>query len=322
MSLRGGIDVGGTKIQAVIVDAEDAVQGSARRPTPSTGGPPAVVAAMAEAVEEAAGAAGLDAGELTGIGVGCPGHVDTDAGTVERAGNLPDWAESFPLASVLGDRLGPGVRLGNDVTVATEAEFGLGAGRPYGSLLGVFWGTGVGGGLILDGKPWFGRGGAGEIGHMVVVQDGERCSCGRLGCMEAYAGRGAMEARARRREAEGRKTDLFELMRKRGRTRLTSGVWARALKHGDRLAEQLIDDAVAALGAGIASAVNLLDIEAVVIGGGLGDRLGQPYVDRIAAAMGPHLFADDRPPAVKLNELGDFGGALGAARLVRPDAGS
>jgi glucokinase len=156
---------------------------------------------------------------------------------------------------------------------------------------------------------------------MVVVRDGERCPCGRFGCMEAYAGRGAMEARARRAQDEGRKTDLFELMRKRGRTRLTSGVWARALKHGDRLAEELVEDAVAALGAGVASAVNLLDVEAVVIGGGLGDRLGQPYVDRIVAAMEPHLFSDDRPPAVRLNELGDFGGALGAARLVRPDAG-
>jgi glucokinase len=153
---------------------------------------------------------------------------------------------------------------------------------------------------------------------MVVVRDGERCPCGRFGCMEAYAGRGAMEARARRAQDEGRKTDLFELMRKRGRTRLTSGVWARALKHGDRLAEQLIDDAVAALGAGIASAVNLLDIEAVIIGGGLGDKLGEPYVQRIREAMQPHLFQDQHPPRVALAELGDLGGAIGAALLVPP----
>ena len=126
-----------------------------------------------------------------------------------------------------------------------------------------------------------------------------------------------MEARARRLEAEGHKTELFELMHKRGRTRLTSGVWARALKRGDHLATMIIDDAVDALGNGIASAVNLLDIEAVVIGGGLGDRLGQPYVERIKAAMAPHLFADDRPPAVLPSGLGDLGGALGAARLDR-----
>ncbi len=316
MSLRGGVDVGGTKIQAVVVDAGDAVLGSARRPTPSTGGPPAVVAAIVEAVAEAANGAGIDPAELAGIGVGSPGQVDVDQGTVARAGNLPDWSASYPLASALTERLGPRVALGNDVGVATDAEFALGAGRPYRSLLGVFWGTGVGGGLILDGRPWFGRGGAGEIGHTVVVLGGEQCPCGRRGCLEAYAGRGAMEARARRLHADGHKTELFELMAKRGRTRLTSGVWARALKRGDGLAEAIVDEAVMALGAGIASAVNLLDIEAVIIGGGLGDRLGQPYVDRIAGAMLPHLFVDDDPPAVKLNALGDLGGALGAALLV------
>ena len=89
------------------------------------------------------------------------------------------------------------MRIGNDVQVATEAEFELGAGEPYDSLLGVFWGTGVGGGLILDGKPWLGRGAAGEIGHMVVKRGGAKCPCGRRGCMEAYAGRAAMEAEAR-----------------------------------------------------------------------------------------------------------------------------
>ena len=317
MSLRGGIDVGGTKIQAVVVDPADAVLASARRPTPEIGGPPAVAAAIAVALREAAQAAGVETAELSGVGVGVPGTVDAAQGTVARAGNLPDWAEAYPLAAVLGDAVGTRVELGNDVSVGIEAEFALGAGRSFLSLLGVFWGTGVGGGLILDGAPWFGRGGAGEIGHMVVERGGERCPCGRRGCLEAYAGRGAMEARARRRHADGRKTALFELMRKRGRTRLTSGVWARALKQGDALAVELVDDAVDALGAGIASAVNLLDVEAVIIGGGLGDRLGQPYVEKIAAAMLPHLFNDDDPPAILLNALGDLGGALGAALLVR-----
>jgi glucokinase len=317
MSLRAGIDVGGTKIQAVVVDAADTILGSARRPTPTTGGPPDVAAAIVDALDEAAAGAGIAASELAGVGVGCPGQIDTAKGTVAQAGNLPGWADAYPLGSVLAERRGTRVVLGNDVTVATEAEFALGAGRPYLSLLGVFWGTGVGGGLILDGTPWLGRGRAGEIGHTVVRRGGERCPCGRFGCLEAYAGRGAMEARARRMVADGRKTDLFQLMEKRGRTRLTSGVWARALKHGDKVAVELVDDAVAALGAGIASAVNLLDIEAIVIGGGLGDRLGEPYVERIAAAMKPHLFSDDDPPAIKLNALGDFGGALGAALLVR-----
>jgi glucokinase len=317
MSLRGGVDVGGTKIQAVVVDAGDTVLASARLPTPSTGGPPDVAAAITRAATEAARGAGIETARLSGVGVGCPGRVDTAAGTVARAGNLPAWVEPYPLAAVLADALGTRVVLGNDVTVATEAEFALGAGRPYLSLLGVFWGTGVGGGLILDGQPWLGRGGAGEIGHMVIERGGAQCPCGRLGCLEAYAGRGAMEARARRLADDGHRTDLFTLMRKRGRTRLTSGVWARALKNGDDLAVKIVDDAVDALGAGIASAINLLDVEAVIIGGGLGDRLGQPYVERIVAAMHPHLFNDNQPPAVVLNALGDLGGAIGAALLVR-----
>jgi glucokinase len=135
--------------------------------------------------------------------------------------------------------------------------------------------------------------------------------------MEAYAGRGAMEARARKLVDRGAKTELFRLMEKRGKPRLTSGIWARALKHGDKLAQELMDRAIPALGTAVASAVNLLDVEAVVIGGGMGVRFGQPYAERIFEEMRPHLFNDSRPPAVHVAELGDQGGALGAALLVR-----
>jgi len=314
---RGGIDLGGTKIQAVVVDADSAVLGQARHPTPTEGGPADVATALAAALREAAHAAGVEPAALQGVGVGSPGAIDADAGTVSGARNLPDWEGTYPLADVLGEQLGTPVSLGNDVQVATDAEVALGAGRGFRSLLGVFWGTGVGGGIVLDGKPWLGRGAAGEIGHIVIKRDGRRCPCGRRGCLEAYAGRSALEARAREKHADGHKTDLFKLMERHERTRLTSGIWARALEHGDKLAEELIDEAVAALGAGIASAVNLLDCEAVVIGGGLGVRFGEPMAARIAEAMGPHLFVDERPPAIKLVALGDLGGAIGAALLAR-----
>ncbi|MGN6189574.1 MAG: ROK family protein [Conexibacter sp.] len=314
---RGGIDLGGTKIQAVVVDGDSQVLGQARHPTPTEGGPADVARALAGALREAAQAAGIEPSALQGVGVGSPGAIDADAGTVSGARNLPGWAGTYPLADSLGAQLGTPVHLGNDVQVATDAEVALGAGRGCRSLLGVFWGTGVGGGIVLDGKPWLGRGAAGEIGHMVIKRDGRRCPCGRRGCMEAYAGRAALEARAREKHADGDKTDLFKLMESHGRTRLTSGIWARALEHGDKLATELIDEAVAALGAGIASAVNLLDCEAVVIGGGLGVRFGEPMVERIAQAMQPHLFVDERPPAVRLAALGDLGGAIGAALLAR-----
>ena len=314
-TFRAGVDLGATKIQAVVVGPDHAVVGQARHPTPTEGGPPAVTAAIARAVEEAAGSAGVAVEELGGAGVGSPGAVDLDSGTVAHARNLPDWEEPFPLAAALADALDCPVRIDNDVQVAVLGELELGAGRPYSSFLGVWWGTGVGGGIVLDRKLWLGRGAAGEIGHMVVKRGGARCPCGRRGCLEAYAGRGAMERRARELHDRGHKTDLFHLMQKRGRERLTSGVWAAALDREDRMAKDLIHRAVTALGAGIASAMNLLDVEAVVVGGGLGTRLGEPYVERIAAAMQPHLFVDDRPPAMLAAALGDLGGAIGASLL-------
>jgi glucokinase len=317
MNFRGGIDLGGTKIQAVVVDGDNQVVGQSRRPTPTAGGPSGVADEIAGALREAADGAGVETSALGGIGVGSPGKVDDSAGTVTGAKNLPDWAGSFDLRSALEDACGAPVALGNDVQVATDAEFELGAGRPYRSLLGVFWGTGVGGGIVLDGKPWIGRDAAGEIGHVVVKMGGAICPCGREGCMEAYAGRYAMELRARKEVERGEKTVLFKIMDERGRTRLTSGVWSRALDRGDVLAERLIERAIRALGAGIASTQNVLDVEAVIIGGGLGLRLGQPYVDRIRAAMVPHLFADENMPAVELAALGDLGGAIGASLLAR-----
>lgn len=311
---RGGIDLGGTKIQAAIIGPDGSPLGDARRPTPTSGGPEDVAEQMAAALAEAADAAGVQTDSLAGVGVGSPGEADTAAGTVTGARNLPGWEGTFELAGFLSERLGTPVRLGNDVDVATLAEFELGAGRPYRSMLGVFWGTGVGGGLILDGKRWTGRGAAGEIGHMVVEIGGARCPCGRRGCMEAYAGRGAMEAKARRDYGDGHKTDLFKLMEKHGRDRLTSSIWARALEHDDEMATHLVDRALKAIAAAAASAVNLLDVEAVILGGGLGVRFGEPYVERLRKRMRKHVFFDEMP-AVALAELGDLGGAIGATLL-------
>src|SRR4051812_10105827 len=318
MAIYGGIDLGGTKIQAAVVDEEreHAVLGAKRDQTPLKGGPKAIAARMADVLREALDEAGMGAGDLAGVGVGSPGSVDDAKGTVSGAMNLSEWSGSFNLRKALEKELGAPGSLGNDVDLATDAEFEIGAAKDYETLLGVFWGTGVGGGVVLKGKPWVGRGTAGEIGHMVVRINGAKCGCGRRGCMEAYAGRGAMEARARRRVEQKEKTVLFEIMEERGRDRLSSGIWERALARDDQMALELLEDAVAALGAGVGSAVNLLDPDAVVIGGGLGIRLGEPWVERIRSAMLPHLFVDDDPPPVLLAELGDLGGAHGGALLA------
>ncbi len=313
--LRGGIDLGGTKIQTAIVGTDGKVRGQSRRPTPTEGGPEDVASEMADALREAAKDAGTETAELGGIGVGSPGDADEKTGVVSAAKNLPGWEGSFPLAENLSEALGTDVRIGNDVQVATEAEFHLGAGKPYKTLIGVFWGTGVGGGLVLDGEPWLGRGAAGEIGHMVVKRDGAHCPCGRRGCLEAYAGRAAMEAEARKRHDEGTKTELFKIMKEHDRDRLTSGIWERALKKEDELTVDLIDRAILALGAGIASACNLIDPEAVIMGGGLGVRFGEHFEKQITEHMLKHLFTDSDPPAFHVAALGDLGGAIGASLL-------
>jgi glucokinase len=131
-----------------------------------------------------------------------------------------------------------------------------------------------------------------------------------------------MEAHVGQLVEKGRKTDLFKLMKERERTRLTSGIWARALDRGDKLAIHVLERAINALGAGIASVCNVLDVEGVIVGGGLGVRLGDPYVRRIAEAMQPHLFADSHPPRVHVAALGDLGGAVGASLLLSADPAS
>jgi glucokinase len=313
---RGGIDLGGTKIQAAIVDADNQVLGEARESTPTKGGPADVAEAMASALRAAAEEAEVEPAALDGVGVGSPGVVDAAAGTVADAGNLPGWEGTFGLGEALAEALGTRVRIGNDVQVATDAEFRLGAGQPYESIIGVFWGTGVGGGLVLDGRDWLGRWAAGEIGHVVVEIGGARCPCGRRGCMEAYAGRRGMEEEARRLHKDGKHTELFKIMKRKGFDRLKSSVWEEALEDGDAVAKHLLDRAVKALGAGIGSAVNVLDPEAVIIGGGLGVRFGEPFRERIEHQMRKHVFFDERPPPVLVAELGDLGGAIGASLLL------
>src|SRR5215467_6193440 len=297
--MRAGVDLGGTKIDVLIVESEREVLGRARRRTPTKGGAAAVVAAVAGAVEDAADAAGVRVDQLTGVGVGSPGAVDATAGTVGFNSNLAGgWTEAYPFAEELGRRVGTPVRVANDVAVAAGAELELGAGRDLPSFLAVWWGTGLGGSVVLGGRRWEGNGAAGELGHTVVKLDGRVCPCGRRGCAEAYAGRAAMEARARALHERGHHTKLFHLMRKANRDRLTSGVWERALKEDDRIAQELIDDAYDAIAAASASVVNLLDVDGIVLGGGLGTRLGAGAAERIRAKMRPHIFNPTRDPPV------------------------
>src|SRR5581483_8967714 len=171
--MRAGVDMGGTKIEALVIEGERDVLGRARRPTPTEGGAAAIVQAISCAVEEAAGSATVEVTQLSGVGIGSPGAVDASAGTVGFNSNLAGgWKDPFPLADELARLLKTTVRVANDVEVAATAELELGAGRSLPSFLAVWWGTGVGGSVVLEGKRWQGNGAAGELGHTVVHVDG------------------------------------------------------------------------------------------------------------------------------------------------------
>lgn len=304
-----GIDLGGTKIYGVRLRNGD-VAGEAKAKTPVHGGPLVVVDAVAEVV----GNLGGERGEA--VGIGAPGMVDVATGMVKRAPNLPGWIEPFPLGSALSEALGGApVAVDNDVNAGTLAEHSAGAGAGAADMLGVFVGTGIGGGLVLGGELRRGPTGmAGEIGHVTVHPGGRACGCGGRGHLEAYAGRGAMERRARELDAQGRDTVLVDLAKAK---RMTSGVWAKALEVADEVAIELLDEAVHALGVGIAGAVTLIDLPLIVVGGGLADRLGPGFVGRVEQAVRTNLFGGvGTSIRVVASALGDQAGAIGAALLV------
>jgi glucokinase len=319
--LLAGIDLGGTKVQGAVVDEHGEVLATEVASTPRTGGPASVVTQVAAVVLAAAERLGIGAAELDGVGIGSAGTVRMADGVVSWAPNLDGFDRGpVPLARLVADALAMEphrVRVDNDVNVATIAEHRTGAGRGLDDFVAVFAGTGVGGALVLDGRLRRGvRGAAGEIGHTIVVMDGDRCPCGRLGCVEAYAGRSPMEWAVRAAVEAGRRTALPGIQRRLGRARLTTDVLAEALEAGDELATELTGRAAAALGAGIASVCNLLDVEGALLGGGLADGLGDPFVRQVEAAVGPLLLATEPALEIRRTALGDLAGAIGAALLV------
>lgn len=332
-----GIDLGGTKIQAIrlqksgtgrrlparfgeLADGGDytgpvgsgyEVTGTFRLATPASAGPGEIADAVAAAAKEA----GVD--DVTGVTIGFAGPVDHGRGVVVRAPNLPAFGESVSFARLVQERISIPVALENDVNVAVAGEHRLGAGKGSRDLVGIWMGTGIGGGLILDGSLRRGPHGlAGEIGHMVVRFRGRRPPAGVRGSVEAYAGRASMQSTAERWAKRGRNTSLLRIMKARGRDRATSGVFHRAYEKGDSVTVKLVGEAEFAVGVGAASLVNALDLDRVVIGGGVADRFGDEMIARVASVMRSHLIAPDDAPDVVGARLGDLAGALGAALLA------
>jgi glucokinase len=316
-----GMDLGGTKILAAVVDADGRVVSEAKVKTQPEKGPDAVIERMAQAAQEAVQKLKLDWDAVRGIGVGAPGPVDPDAGVVHQTPNLPGW-EEVPLASQLAKSLGVPIFLENDVNLGTLGEHVLGAGRGTKDMVGIFVGTGTGGGLILDGKLRSGyRHAAAEIGHMILLADGPVCGCGKRGCVEALASRTAIERDIWAGIAAGRRSLIPELTGGDAR-QLTSGVLAQAMREGDPLVLEVMARTQWYLGLLTASIVNLIDPEMIVFGGGLLEALGDEFLSPIRVTARQYFLQQAGVDKVRIvaAKLGDHAGVLGAAALARQKA--
>ncbi len=307
-NLVAGVDVGGTNIEVGLVDSDHRVLDRAKANTP-TEGPSAVLQTIADLISSFHA-------RPEAVGVGIPGVVHQ--GDVLTVPNLSNWHSKVEIGDELGDALGIPVALGNDADVGLLGEWLAGAAIDRANVLGVWMGTGIGGALVIDGRPFRGsRGAAGEIGHVVVQERGALCGCGRRGCAEAYAGRRSMETAAAAMVEAGRSTNLFDIRDDLGKTKVTSKVWKKALDSGDELAMSLFDTAIDALGVAIGSTLNVLDLDLVVIGGGFAEKLGQDLADRIGTATAPWILQPNPDREFTVSALGDDAGIVGAASLGR-----
>ena len=308
-----GVDVGGTNIEVGVVAPDHRVLARAKAPTPE-GGPDAVLDTIARLV-------GSVKGSPAAVGIGIPGVVHQ--GEVVKVPNLPNWDGPVELAQSLRERLGVPVAFGNDANVGLLGEWLHGAATGCRSVLGVWMGTGIGGALILNDQPYDGDGGAaGEIGHVVVRADGALCSCGRRGCVEAYAGRRSMQTAAEAMTAAGGDTALFDIADTYGKPSLTSKVWAQALARNDPMAQELFTTAIDTIGIGLGSLLNVLDVTRVVVGGGLAEKLGQDLADQIGAATTGWLLTPHPKLRFVAAALGDDSGVVGAAAVARAQLAS
>lgn len=315
-----GVDLGGTSINVGVVPYEGGtVLGMRSLPTEAGRGAKAVVDRMIgmirDAMKDAAREAGIGKDAYLGVGLGSPGPLDRSTGTVIETPNL-GW-RNFPLRDLVANQIGLEAVLDNDANTAALGEYWVGAGRGVRSLLAVTLGTGIGGGIVLDGRVYHGASDvAGEVGHMTIDPTGRRCNCGNYGCLEAYASGPAIAARAVEGLRGGVPSVLPDLVDGHLEAVTAESVY-EAIVAGDLYAKEVMRETAAFLGTGIANLINLLNPEMVVIAGGVtraGDHLFEPLraeVRRRAfrrAAEGCRIVA---------SELGGMAGVIGAAATFR-----
>jgi glucokinase len=315
-----GIDLGGTKISTALVDSTGEVVASDYRETLATQGQDAVIERMLAAARQAMAKADATQQQAAAVGIGAPGPLDVRTGVVVAPPNLPGW-DHVPLKQRIEERLGIATYLDNDANAAALGEHRFGAGQGTTHMIYVTVGTGIGGGLILDGRLYHGDSGiAGEIGHTTILPDGPRCGCGNRGCLEALASGTAIAREARERVARGVPTLICDLAQGDSE-RITARLVAEAARQGDRVAGEILSEAMEYLGIGMANLVNLFNPQVIVIGGGLAN-VGELLFAAARRVIDQRAF-DAAAQAVRLvpAELGDNAGVLGAAAVALAELG-
>ncbi len=324
-SLFAGIDLGGTTIGGVLADAAGRIVEQETIATESHAGPAAVIERIAVLIERMADRAQRrSSSRVEAVGIGCPGLVDVARGVTKFFPNLPTQWRDVPLAAILAKRLGCPVSILNDVRTATLGELVFGHGRDLGQMpltLAFFSiGTGIGGGLVIDGKLRLGPlGAAGELGHQTVLLDGPLCGCGNRGCLEAVASGPAIIAEGVRLMLGGRSPTLFALVEGHA-SRISPQKIAEAAIAGDAGAQEVIARAVMFLGIGIANVVTCLHPQLIVLGGGvaeMGDLLLEPLRRSLRERVGMFSPNDVR---IERSQLGPSAGPLGAVALAQRGA--
>ncbi|HVP91396.1 MAG TPA: ROK family protein [Terriglobales bacterium] len=314
-----GFDLGGTKMMAAVFGQDFKVVASLRNKTKGVEGTVEVLERIQGTIADALREAGLEPSDLGGIGVGCPGPLDLDRGVILQAPNL-SWHD-VPLKETLEKRFKCPTVIANDVDAGTYGEFRFGAGRGARCVLGVFPGTGIGGGCVYEGRIIRGRtGSCMEIGHVRVQAEGRLCGCGQRGCLESVASRLAISAEAAAAAYRGEApalqrlagTDLAEIK---------SGTLAKSIKAGDTAVEVIVRNAARHLGSGVANVVNLLAPDIVVLGGGLVEAMPDIVLGEARKTIcGQAMKAFTRDLKIVAAELGDNATAMGAAALAADGA--
>jgi len=310
-----GFDLGGTKMMATVYDAGFKALASAKAKTPVNEGPKAVLARIRETIAEALKEAKRSPRALAGIGVGCPGVLDLDKGIILEAPNLA-W-KRVPLRALLTGWFRCRVTLANDVDAGTYGEYRFGAGKGARTLVGVFPGTGIGGGCVYAGQLLRGKtGSAMEIGHLPIRENGRLCGCGRRGCLEAQVGRLAISAEVAQASFRG-EAPYVAANAGADLKKLKSGLLAKAVKAGDAAVERIIRDAMRLMGRAIGGVVNLLAPDVVVLGGGLVEALPRLALEEVRLGLKETAMASfvGQVKVVEA-ELGDDATTLGAAALA------